>query len=166
MRRAKEIIPGKLYMGSHPAKWPKGKLKWMQENVDLVVVLAARPDPELEQNADFEYWHFPVPDSHKRVDPQIYETVVPTIVDWIRGGKTVLVCCLAGRSRSGATATLVVRELLGLSGSEALDYVRAEGRRPGAVKRELPEAELRALPAPAMAREADTDQQVLEGAAA
>ena len=108
MRRAREILPGKLYMGSHPAKWPEGRDEWLKEHVDLVVVLAAR-DPEIPDDLGVTVWHTPVPDSHKAVASAIPEVVVPTVVEWINAGKTVLVCCLAGRSRSGACATLVVR---------------------------------------------------------
>lgn len=142
MRRAREIIPGKLYMGSHPAKWPEGRDDWLAENVGAVVTLAKR-DPGIDIPT-VTSWHYPVKDGNS-IDPRIPEQVVPWITQCVRGGVPVLVCCLAGRSRSGATAALVVRELTGMSGSEALDYVRE--RRPNAVKRDGPEAELRALPA-------------------
>lgn len=144
MRRAKEILPGVLFQGSHPAKWPAGRDEWLKENIDLVVVLAKR-DPEIYVEG-VEVWHIPVVDSHKTVDSRIPDSVVPVVLNWIRSGKRVLVCCLAGRSRSGACNVLVVRELKNLTGSEALDFVRE--KRPKAVKREGPEAYLRALPAP------------------
>lgn len=149
MRRAREIIDGKLYMASHPAKWPEGKLDWMRENVDAVVVLAKREDPELDQlmaDGALTYWHCPVVDSHKDIAPEIPEQVVPWVVQAIRGGSRVLVCCLAGRSRSGITCGLVLRELEDLTGEEAIEKLRE--RRPGAIKREGPEAWLRALPRP------------------
>lgn len=151
MRRANEILPGVLYQASHPKKWPEGKVAWMNENVDLVIVLAGQPDVELDELAaaeqlNFTYWHFPVVDSHKTVDERIGETVVPAIADWIRAGKRVLVCCLAGRSRSGAASTLAVRELYNVSGADALAYVRT--KRKNAVKREGPTAYLNSLERP------------------
>lgn len=158
MRRAKEILPkghvegsGALYQAVTPDKWPDGKMEWLAENVDLIVVLCNRGDAELAALTDdnehgLTYWHLPVPDSHKTVDGTIVEHVVPTLVNWILSGKSVLVCCLAGRSRSGATAALTVRELYNVTGSEALDYART--RRPNSVKREGPEAFIRALEKP------------------
>lgn len=158
MRRAKEILPkdhvegsGALYQAVTPDKWPGGKMEWLAENVDLVVVLCNRGDQELAALTDdnehgLTYWHLPVPDSHKTVDATIVETVVPAVVDWVQSGKSVLVCCLAGRSRSGATVALAVRDLYNVTGSEALDYART--RRPNSVKREGPEAFIRALEKP------------------
>lgn len=148
MKRAKEIIPGRLYQGSHPAKWPEGKIDWIKENIDLVVLLAAREDPDQPalEAAGVTYWHFPVVDSHKTVDHRIPKEVVPVVVDWLHAGKRVLVCCLAGRSRSGATNALVLRQMYGLTGYVALERLRQ--RRPKAVKREGPEAFIRSLEVP------------------
>jgi protein-tyrosine phosphatase len=147
MGRAKEIIPGLLWMSSHPDKWrPRSsKVEWLVANVRHVVLLANRPDPELEVGiAGVHYWHFPVVDSHIDVDPRISLEVVPQVINWIRDNEPVLVSCLVGRSRSGMTCALVAKEYFNLSGADALTYLRE--KRPLAIKRDRPAQWLAALP--------------------
>jgi len=58
----------------------------------------------------------------------------------------VLVHCTFGRNRSGLMASLVVRELLGLPGGDAMRYVQE--RRDGTVNNESFATWLQSLPAP------------------
>jgi protein-tyrosine phosphatase len=58
-----------------------------------------------------------------------------------------LVHCHQGKSRSGLFNALVTRQILGISGAEAVDLVRR--KRPGALGNEVFTAYLRSLPAPA-----------------
>jgi hypothetical protein len=55
--------------------------------------------------------------------------------------------CTFGRNRSGLLASLVVREVLGVTGAVALSHVQS--RRAGTVNNETFAAWLRTLPAPA-----------------
>jgi hypothetical protein len=144
--RAKTIIDGLLYMGSTPAKWSprEERDRWLSENVDHLVVLCNR-EPEVDL-PDVEVLHMPLVDSHKTVDPRIPQVVVPNVVGWLTQGEPTLVTCLAGRSRSGITCGLALRELYDLTGEEALEKLRAG--RPRAIKREGPEAWFKALPRP------------------
>lgn len=137
-------------MSRHPYKWrPRNKkLEWLRANVDHVVVLARATDSDLESGLPEmpEYHHWEMVDSHVDVDDRIPSMVVPQVAGWLRDGERVLVSCLMGRSRSGMTAALVVREYYGMTGEQALDYVRE--RRPNAIKRERPEAWIRGLGRP------------------
>lgn len=149
MRIPKTIVPGLLYMSRHPAKWAgAGKLAWLRENVRHVLVLARMDDPELrelEEDGGPQYWHVATSDGAKRLDSRLY-SLAKDVARRMRAGEPVLVACLVGRNRSGATCTLAVREFYNVTGSAALDYVRS--RRPGAVKRRGPEDELRSLSKP------------------
>lgn len=149
VRRVKEILPGQLYVSSVPSKWKdrEAKVLWLQQNVKHVVVLCNRSDEDLDAGIPgVGYLHYVVHDGHKALDQRLIDYVVPQVVAWVNAGEPTLVCCLAGRSRSGATVTLVVREVLNLSGAEALTYVRE--RRPNAVKRQGPMDQIVALPKP------------------
>ena len=64
----------------------------------------------------------------------------------MQDGHQGLVHCALGRHRSGLMATLVVRVLLGLSGADALAYVRE--RRNRAANNEAFAGWLRSLPPP------------------
>jgi len=64
----------------------------------------------------------------------------------VRDGHQALVHCTFGRNRSGLVVTLVVRELLGLTGSDALAYV--QGRRDRAANNDTFAEWLASLPAP------------------
>ena len=151
IRRPKEIIGGLLWMASTPAKWKANteeeKSAWYAENnIKHVVVLCNLMDEHLTSGrAGIDYWHAPLVDG-MRLDLRIEGLIVPQVLMWMHDSEPTMVCCLVGRSRSGAAITMIVREYLGISGSDALDYVRIQ--RPNAVKRAGPEAQLRALAAP------------------
>lgn len=148
--RAHEVIHDRLWMSASPAKWRPGKFKQFVQAYDIKHVVALCNRPPYAEGDDWDdgvdVWHLPLVDSHKTVDPQIPQVVVPKVVGWLRAGERTLVSCLAGRSRSGITCGLAIRELFDLTGEQALEQLRAG--RPRAIKREGPEAWLRSLPAP------------------
>jgi hypothetical protein len=150
--RAHEVIHDALWMSATPAKWRPGAFEDFVYDHDIkhVVALCNRPPTDasfgLHLDAPIDVRHCPVVDSHKTVAPEIPQVIVPWVVDWVRKRERTLVSCLAGRSRSGMTCALVIREVFDLSGEQALEQLRAG--RPRAIKREGPEAWLKALPAP------------------
>jgi len=91
------------------------------------------------------YIHYPIADG-KHVEMAPLEKLADGIVFAIRQDECVLVSCHAGRNRSGLLSTLIVRQLLHLSGAEALAFVRE--RRPRAVANEVFIEYLEALPTP------------------
>jgi len=159
MARPKEIVDGVLWMSSSPGKWePREKRDaWLRDNgIEHVVALCNR-DPET-QGVVPDTVHAPVVDSHKTVAGAIPRSIAPTVAQWVRDGEPTLVSCLAGRSRSGITCGLVLRELYDLSGEEALELLR--DRRPRAIKREGPEAWFSALPRPSADPEPDGSETI------
>lgn len=150
MSRAHEVVHDRLWMSATPAKWRPGTFDAFlhDQHIEHVVALCNRPPTSegWEGTGFTTIHHMPVKDSHKTVAPEIPQVVVPKVVSWVRAGERTLVSCLVGRSRSGITCGLVIRELFGLTGEQALEQLRAG--RPNAIKREGPEAWLRSLPSP------------------
>ena len=148
MSRAHEVIHDRLWMSATPAKWKPGTFEAFidEHRIRHVVALCnTAPVPWSSYN-DCAIWHYPVKDSHKTVDPRIVQEVVPRVKHWVQHDERTLVSCLVGRSRSGITCGLVIRDFFDLDGEQALEQLRAG--RPNAIKREGPEAWFKALPAP------------------
>ncbi len=82
-------------------------------------------------------------------DPGLLLRLAALVTGLMEDGHRVLVHCTSGRNRSGLIVALVVREVVGLSGAEAVTFVRA--RRPGALTHPAFVAWLRQLPAPDLA---------------
>ncbi len=125
------ILPATLYQRGNCLKYSYGeKAAMMREHgIDLVANLWSRRDDDLEVLAI--YIHQPIPDG-KRLDPGPLEKLAWAIAEEIQvEGRTALIQCHAGRNRSGLLSALIVRNLLGVSGAEALATVRAG--RPNAV---------------------------------
>ena len=80
-------------------------------------------------------------------DPGVTLRLAGLVAGLVGEGHRALVHCTFGRNRSGLVATLVVRELLGLSGADALAHVRA--RRDRVANNEVFASWLSSLPAPA-----------------
>ena len=118
--KIREIIPGKLYTrGRFDHKPKEDKLKALREQgIDIVVCLIRHPDSDLIESVDVEYYYFPMSDGKIRNIGEL--TVMSAILTLaIKLGKRVLIHCNAGRNRTGLICTLIVRELFGISGSEA-----------------------------------------------
>jgi protein-tyrosine phosphatase len=79
-------------------------------------------------------------------DPALTLRLAAMVAGLVDDGYQALVHCTFGRNRSGLVATLVVRELLGLSGRDALAHVR--DRRDRAVNNESFARWLSSLTAP------------------
>lgn len=60
---------------------------------------------------------------------RLVTSVVREVVELHRRGARILVTCIEGRNRSALVAALAVKELLGVTGAEAVERVRA-GRNP------------------------------------
>jgi protein-tyrosine phosphatase len=114
------------------------------KRVTRVVNLWSRPDPDLARHYGGNYQSYPIPDGDlHRANASVLQTVAIWAAAPARKGNAVLIQCHAGRNRSGLLAALVVRELTGKSGREALAAVREA--RPGAVDNRAFEAFLEAL---------------------
>jgi hypothetical protein len=115
-----ELIPGKLWHGGCPVDWVK------ESGIDVVLDLAdADAYPPAESIAALTYLKCPLVDEESLPDPGLTLRLATLVAGLVRDGHQALVHCTFGRNRSGLMATLVVRELLGLTGADALEYVQA-----------------------------------------
>jgi protein-tyrosine phosphatase len=65
---------------------------------------------------------------------QKWKQAAAIVVEHVRQGHNVLVTCMAGQNRSGLVVGLALVELMGLTGKEAVEYIR--GRRALALNNE------------------------------
>ncbi len=147
MRLGAEILPGKLYQRGLFYKFPlERKIEVLTAgNVGAVACLVRLPDAELQSwlwlNGGMYIYH---PISDGKVIPRVLEFYASDLAQVIRKGKAVIVQCRAGRNRSGLLAALVVREITGCSGTEALEHVQRT--RPNALANGYFCSYLRSLP--------------------
>lgn len=142
--KIREIIPGKLYTrGRFDRHSKETKLKSLREQgIGIVVNLIKRFDEDLAGPDGLEYYSLPIADGEDW-DQAMVLALSYRMAERIREGQRILVHCNAGRNRSGLVCALIVRELWGISGSEALEYVRK--KRPRAVDNPHFEEYLRSL---------------------
>lgn len=138
-----ELLPGALWQGGCPVDFA-----WVREQGIGVVVDIADADahPPAGATDGLAYVKVPLVDGEEVPDPAFTQHLARMVAGLIAEGRTVLVHCTFGRNRSGLLASLVVREVLGVSGAEAVAHVQA--RRAGTVNNSAFAAWLRSLPAP------------------
>ena len=139
-----ELVPGKLWHGGCPVDFD-----WVHATRIDVVLDLADPDahPPAEAIEGLTYLKCPLVDGDELPDPTLTLGLAALVARLVDEGRQALVHCTFGRNRSGLLATLLVRELLGLSGADALAHVRAL-RRDVATNATF-ETWLESLPAPA-----------------
>ena len=123
---------GALWMGASLWSWSAEKKREVFSGLGVtgLVSLTRRRDPDLERTVDHFLW-CPVSDGLKLPDSEARRAAW-VVVGWLRARVTVYVHCIAGINRSGLVTALVLREVLGLTGQQALDFVRS--CRPGEVR--------------------------------
>lgn len=146
MRIGAEILPGQLYQRGLFDHWTRAqKVRLLNEGrIGAMACLVKRYDQDMAELLGSQYIYRPISDG-KVIDP-IMPLLAFDLAQGIRYGWAVLVQCRAGRNRSGLLAALVVREMTGCSGSEALEHVQRA--RPNALANEHFCAYLRSLEAP------------------
>jgi protein-tyrosine phosphatase len=142
-----ELVPGRLWHGGCPVDFD-----WVKDTGIDVVLDLADPDafPPASQIDGLVYLKCPLVDQEDVPEPGLTLRLAGLVAGLVEDGHQALVHCTFGRNRSGLMATLVVRELLGLSGADALAYVRE--RRDGVANNESFEQWLTTLEAPARQR--------------
>ncbi len=138
-----EMVPGQLWHGGCPVDFG-----WVRNAGIRVVLDLADPDahPPAEQIEGLTYLKCPLVDAADLPDPAVTLRLAKVVAELVGEGHRALVHCTFGRNRSGLVVTLVVRQLLGLDGADALAYVQA--RRSRTVNNETFARWLRTLPAP------------------
>lgn len=140
------IIPG-LYTRGEFRKMSRGdKIGALgMLGVRVVISCYGQRDRDLEVAGVTNYHYVPFPDG-KVIPTLLLAPPLKDAVAALRRREGVLVHCHAGRNRAGLVATLIVREMYGVSGAEALRLVRAA--RPNAVANPAFEAYLEGLKIP------------------
>jgi hypothetical protein len=128
---------------------PRDKFETLRrEGITTVVNLIRPEDWDLYQQSAVGYIHTPVVDGRL---PEAMAAYLLKLAGYLAkeiriSQHSVLIFCNAGRTRSGLLAALVLRELHGISGRTALNWVRE--RRPLAVSNDHFERFLNGLEAP------------------
>lgn len=108
--------------------------------VAVIVLLAAHEEclanagrdlPRQYREAGFEVIHLPIEDFAVPTSEALAPAVRRVLAD-AHAGRNVAIHCHAGRGRTGLFAACLAREALGLSGDEAITWVRRHV--PGAVE--------------------------------
>jgi dual specificity protein phosphatase-like protein len=138
-----ELIEGKLWHGGCPVDF-----QWVRATgIDVVLDLAdADAYPPADEIDGLTYLKCPLVDEEEVPDPAVTLPLAGLVAGLLREQHQALVHCTFGRNRSGLLVTLIVRDLLGISGEEALRYVQA--RRERVVNNEAFAEWLASLPAP------------------
>jgi protein-tyrosine phosphatase len=120
-----ELVPGRLWHGGCPVDFD-----WVHATgIDVVLDVAdADAHPPEDAIEGLTYLKCPLVDGGAIPDPTLTLGLAALVARLVEDGHRALVHCTFGRNRSGLMATLLVRELLGLSGAEALAHVRARRR--------------------------------------
>lgn len=95
---------------------------------DVVVFCAQEYQPKASRYPGMEVIHAPNDDDSSRsITQQELSTATRAakkVVRAINQGKKVLVTCLAGRNRSGLVVALALHQLTGMSGEDAVTYIK------------------------------------------
>jgi protein-tyrosine phosphatase len=139
-----EIIPGKLWQSGAPSApdWSEIRALGMQCVVDLAGELGPVAPAEFDSLL-FVFWPIddgPLPDLSR------LEDISNLVVEQVKAGWKCLSHCAAGINRSGLVNAMVVRQLLKLSGHDAIAYIRAH--REGALSNPAFVQYLESLPKP------------------
>lgn len=141
-----EVLPGRLWIGGAPVDFAWSR----RHGIDVVLDLAdPGPGPQTPDLAGLDYRKCPLVDADELPDDDQLRDLVTHVVTGVRAGRRVLVHCSFGKNRSGLVVTLAVRELLELSGADAVAHVRA--RRHRAVNNTVFAEYVEGLPAPTQA---------------
>ena len=129
-------LPGRIFRSAMPFSpydpSGYGLETFRQQAISLIVLLAetdecyfvTREDlPALYRQAGFQVLHLPIPDGG--VPPRESLTqLVAAIIDHAQSGGHTVIHCYAGLGRTGLILAAIAKRLLGLSGEEAIAWVR------------------------------------------
>ncbi len=119
--------------------------EYFENNISVIVPLAGVEECERTAGMDlhrlyrekgFEVVALPVED-YAAPDAGALRRVIDVVIEHARSRRNVVVHCSAGQGRTGTFMACMARQLLGLSGDEAIRWVRQYI--PGAVETDLQE---------------------------
>lgn len=99
--------------------------------IDVIVSLVGEPISPISSWVH-TYIVYAIPDSKLKLDVELnLNELADQLVEFIRGGKRILVNCNAGRNRSCLLVAMVLMRLKSWTGRQALEFVRE--KRPRAI---------------------------------
>ena len=129
-------LPGRIYRSPMPFSQYDHFDAWtafQDHDVQLVVLLteqqeylvyAKRDLPDLYRSQGLDVLHLPVPDFGIPTKSLQWNEGIQAVMDAAGVGKNVAVHCLAGLGRTGTFMACLAKRVLGLSGTEAINWVR------------------------------------------
>jgi protein-tyrosine phosphatase len=129
-------LPGRVFRSRMPysAYDTSGELvdKYIEEGISTIVLLAREQEYLQISNRDlkklytekgFRVLHLPTTDYGIPAQGAL-EPAVREIYELVRDGENVAIHCHAGIGRTGMFAACLARQVLGLTGEQAIDWVR------------------------------------------
>lgn len=120
------ILPDQLYQRGEIRHRPQQDKYNSLRTHHITQIIDLYGKPDLLLPPDIEYRHHPISDG-TRLHPDPLLVLAARAAAHIRNAGRVLTLCHAGRNRSGLMSALIVRHMLGVSGSDAIHVVR-QGR--------------------------------------
>lgn len=118
-----EIIPGKLWQAdADPNIF--AKLRERELVPALVIDLQELQVPGLPLDGSIAYLHWPIDDGAVP-DVRMLTAIEQAACSYIDQGGVVVTMCAQGRNRSGLVSALIAARILGLTGTNAMEHVRA-----------------------------------------
>lgn len=130
-------LPGKVYRSPMPYSYFDREGTTLEEfkakDIDVVVVLTGDEENtknaginlrEHYEDAELEVVYFPIVDFSVPSDLAAFSTVIDGVMNDAQNGKNIAVHCYAGIGRTGMFLALMARRILGMSGEEAVEWVR------------------------------------------
>lgn len=119
------IIEGRLYQRGQFNQFDIETKRRLFDKYGIYIVVCLYGDRDEDLSDLLEmYYYMPIPDG-KSAESHYDELleIAAYAAEWIEDGYAVLSHCHGGRNRAGLMNALIVRELNGWTGKEAMDYV-------------------------------------------
>ena len=130
------LLPGKIFRSPMPFSSFDRTDVWsafQEEGIDLVIILTEKQEylvyagmdlPAFYQDRGLESLHLPVPDNGIPEDLKDWDVALKAAIQAAQDGKNIAVHCLAGIGRTGIFLACLAKDVLGMEGEEAINWVR------------------------------------------
>jgi protein-tyrosine phosphatase len=129
-------LPGRIFRSPMPFSpydpSGYGLELFRQQAISRIVLLAETDEcyfvtrvdlPAIYRQAGFQVLHLPIPDGSVPSQESLTQ-LVAAIIDYAQSGGHTVIHCYAGLGRTGLVLAAIAKRLLGMSGGEAIAWVR------------------------------------------